>query len=49
MIVASFYYEDELKIKSVLNKAKINSLYYKQVILEPIFNEEFPVLYGKEQ
>ncbi|GFX16581.1 uncharacterized protein TNCV_23521 [Trichonephila clavipes] len=36
-----------LKIIKVSSKARINSLYYQQNILESIFVEEIPALYGK--
>ncbi|GFX12911.1 hypothetical protein TNCV_3659071 [Trichonephila clavipes] len=45
--VAGFSYSGKLKVKKSLNKAKINSLYYPQNILEPIFDEGIPVLYGQ--
>ncbi|GFW67485.1 hypothetical protein TNCV_3391561 [Trichonephila clavipes] len=35
-------------MKRVSSKAKINSLYYQHNILEPIFVEEIPTLYGKD-
>ncbi|GFV59020.1 uncharacterized protein TNCV_1814091 [Trichonephila clavipes] len=47
MIVAEFSNNGKLKIKKASSKAKINSLYYQQNILESIFKEEIPTLYGK--
>ncbi|GFY03085.1 transposase [Trichonephila clavipes] len=45
MIVA----DGKLKIsKKVFSKAKTNLLYYQQNILEPIFEEEIPVLYRND-
>ncbi|GFY01293.1 uncharacterized protein TNCV_5077601 [Trichonephila clavipes] len=48
VIVAGFSNKDKLKVKKVSSKTKINSLYYQQNILEPIFEEEIPTLYGKD-
>ena len=48
MIAAGFCYNSKLKIKKVSSKAKINSLYYQQNILELLFEEEIPALYGKD-
>ncbi|GFV65931.1 hypothetical protein TNCV_4470211 [Trichonephila clavipes] len=45
--VAGFYYKYKLDIKKK-SKAKTNSLYYQQNILEPIFEEETRALYGGE-
>ncbi|GFT66393.1 transposase [Trichonephila clavipes] len=47
MIVAGFSKNGKLKVKKVSSKAKINSLYFHQNILEPIF-EEISTLYGKD-
>lgn len=38
----------KLKLKKALSKAKVNSFYYDQNILKPIFEEEIPVIYGKD-
>ncbi|GFU05411.1 hypothetical protein TNCV_3290641 [Trichonephila clavipes] len=48
MIVVGFSNNGKLKINKVSSKAKINSLYYHQNILEPIFEEEIPTLYRKD-
>lgn len=48
MIVTGFCYNGELKFKRISSKAKIKSLYYQQHILEPIFEDEIPALYGKD-
>ncbi|GFV53070.1 uncharacterized protein TNCV_4644291 [Trichonephila clavipes] len=48
MIVTGFCYNGKLKIRKVSSKAKSNSVCYQQNILEPIFTEEIPVLYGKD-
>ncbi|GFX28546.1 transposase [Trichonephila clavipes] len=48
MIVAGFCHNGKLKIKEVSSKTKINSLYNQQNILEPIFEEEIPDVYGKD-
>ncbi|GFV84125.1 uncharacterized protein TNCV_3037871 [Trichonephila clavipes] len=48
LIVAGFCYNGKLKKKTVSSKAKINLLYHQQNILEPIFEEEIPTVYGKD-
>ncbi|GFW88168.1 uncharacterized protein TNCV_3500571 [Trichonephila clavipes] len=48
MIAAGFSNNGKLKIINVSSKTKINSRYYQQNILEPIFEEEIPTLYGKD-
>ena len=46
MIIAGFCYNGNLK--KVSGKAKINSLYYQQNILESFFKEEIPALHRKD-
>lgn len=45
MIVAGFSYNGKLKIKRVEKNVKINSKYYQEHILSPIFLNEIPSLY----
>ena len=46
MVVAGVSYNGKLKIRKVERNVKINSEYYQQRILTPIFEEEIPELYG---
>ncbi|GFV59434.1 hypothetical protein TNCV_3172741 [Trichonephila clavipes] len=48
MIVAGFSDNGKLEIQKISSKAKINSLYYQQHILEPISEEEIPTLCRKD-
>jgi hypothetical protein len=45
MIVAGFGYNGKLTIRRIEKNAKINSSYYQEHILKPIFYEEIPNLY----
>lgn len=45
MIVVGFSYNGKLKIKRVEKNVKINSKYYQEHILSPIFLNEIPSLY----
>ena len=38
----------QIKNHKVSSKVKVNSLYYKNNILKPLFEEEIPALYGKD-
>ena len=45
MVAAGFSYNGKLTIKRIEKNAKINSIYYQEKILTPIFKEEIPSLY----
>ncbi|GBM72233.1 hypothetical protein AVEN_83910-1 [Araneus ventricosus] len=44
-IVAGFSYNGELKIRRVGKNVKVNSTYYQEEALRPIFTKEIPFLY----
>lgn len=46
MVVAGYCYEGKLTIRRVPNNCKINSAFYQQHILTPIYTEDLPRLYG---
>jgi len=46
MIVTGFCYEGKLSIRRIPKKTKINSIYYQDNVLKPLFEEEIPKLYG---
>lgn len=48
MVVAGISYEGKLKIRRIGKNAKINSEYYQTNILNPIFKEDIPNLYGND-
>jgi len=48
MVVAGFCSKGKLKIRKVESNVKINSDYYQRAILQPIFDEEIPNLYGDD-
>ncbi|UYV69955.1 SETMAR [Cordylochernes scorpioides] len=48
MVACSISYEGKLKIRKVERNAKINSEYYQNNILEPIFLNDIPSIYGKQ-
>lgn len=48
MIVAGFSYNGKLKIRRVEKNVKINSSYYQEKVLRPIFTEEIPLLYPND-
>ena len=48
MIIAGFCYNGKLIIRRVEKKAKVNSVYYQEKILSPIYLDEIPSLYGSE-
>ncbi|GBN45107.1 hypothetical protein AVEN_138587-1 [Araneus ventricosus] len=45
IIIAVFSYNGKLKISRVEKNFKINSTYYRERVLHPIFTEEIPFLY----
>ncbi|UYV72309.1 hypothetical protein LAZ67_9002572 [Cordylochernes scorpioides] len=48
MVACGISYEGKLKIRKVEINAKINSEYYQNNILEPIFLNDIPSIYGKQ-
>ncbi|UYV76528.1 hypothetical protein LAZ67_14000994 [Cordylochernes scorpioides] len=48
MVACGISYEGKLKIRKVERNAKINSEYYQNNILEPIFLNDIPSIYGKQ-
>ncbi|UYV63372.1 NDST1 [Cordylochernes scorpioides] len=48
MVACGISYEGKLKIRKVDRNAKINSEYYQNNILEPIFLNDIPSIYGKQ-
>ena len=48
MIIAGFCYNGKLIICRVEKKAKVNSVYYQEKVLSPIYFDEIPSLYGSE-
>lgn len=48
MVVAGYCYKGQLKMHRVEKNAKVNAVYYQTNILEPIYREEIPALYGAE-
>lgn len=48
MTAVWFTYESKLKLTKRLSKVIVNSVYYQQNILYPIFEEETPDLYEKK-
>ncbi|UYV71358.1 hypothetical protein LAZ67_8002744 [Cordylochernes scorpioides] len=48
MVACGISYEGKLKIIKVERNAKINSEYYQNNILEPIFLNDIPSIYGKQ-
>jgi hypothetical protein len=48
MVMAGFSYQGKLKLRKIERNTKINSVYYQNNILSPIFKEEIPNLYGSE-
>ena len=48
MVVAGYSSRGKLTIRKVASKAKINSVYFQTNIMEPIFREDVPFLYGNE-
>jgi len=48
MVVAGYCAKGHLQIRRVAQNAKINAKYYQDNILEPLYREEIPALYGRE-
>lgn len=48
MVAAGYCSKEKLRLIKVDNKVKINSQYYQNNILGPIFREDIPLLYGEE-
>ncbi|GBM55268.1 hypothetical protein AVEN_272339-1 [Araneus ventricosus] len=48
MIVAVFSYNGKLKIRRAEKNVKINSTYYQEKVLRPIFTEEISCLYPND-
>ncbi|GBO29915.1 hypothetical protein AVEN_208472-1 [Araneus ventricosus] len=48
MVVVRFSYNGKLKIRRVKKNVKINSTYYQENFLRPIFTEEIPFLYPND-
>ena len=46
MIVTGFCYEGKLLVRRIPKNTKINSTYYQDNVLRPLFEEEIPKLYG---
>jgi hypothetical protein len=48
MVVAGFSYNGKLKLRKVDRHTKINSAYYQTEVLNPIFHQDIPSLYGND-
>ena len=48
MIIAGFCYNGKFIIRRVEKKDKVNSVYYQEKVLSPIYFDEIPSLYGSE-
>jgi hypothetical protein len=48
MVVAGYSYRGKLKIRRVKKNCKINSQYYQEEILRPIYEQEIPAMYGND-
>ncbi|KAJ9597789.1 hypothetical protein L9F63_011397 [Diploptera punctata] len=48
MVVAGFCARGKLRIHRVESKAKINEAYFQENVMDPIFDEDIPRLYGAD-
>ena len=48
LVAAGFSFKGKLMLRKIKRSAKINSEYYQQNILTPIFRHDIPSLYGNE-
>lgn len=48
MIVAGYCHKGKLQLRRVDGKAKVNAAYYQRNVLDPLFHQEIPALYGND-
>lgn len=48
MVVAGYCYQGKLTLRKVEKNAKVNAAYYQENILDPLYLQDIPALYGED-
>ncbi|PSN52477.1 hypothetical protein C0J52_11202 [Blattella germanica] len=48
MVGAGYCSRDQLQIKRVAAKAKIHAVYFQEEVMRPIYLQDIPLLYGRD-